>query len=277
MRNRIRRGGARIALFAAGLLVGSAGIALAAGQVIGGGGTINGCYENRTGLLRVIDVQAGKTCTSFETPISWSQQGPRGEVGPAGLVGPAGPQGPAGPPGERGPAGDPGSVGPAGPPGPKGDPGTLAGAPCTTSLGSPGTVTMTVDSTNSILLECVLQRSDPTADQFEPNDDPTTATNITSGTSLDATIAPGSDNDIYRLEDTRRAACPDFFAACHERIELIGPAGTEMFVTDSLGWAGPLTSFEADVVPAQQTAFVRVHSDTRAPGPYTLRWSFAPA
>jgi collagen triple helix repeat protein len=96
-------------------------------------GVINGCYEKRTGILRVIDSDAGKTCLSFETPISWNQQGPKGEAGPAG---PAGPKGDAGSRGENGAAGqkgDPGDQGPAGatgadgaagpigPAGPKGD------------------------------------------------------------------------------------------------------------------------------------------------------------
>ena len=41
-----------------------------------GSGVISGCYEKRTGILRVIDAEAGKKCTQYETPISWNQGGP---------------------------------------------------------------------------------------------------------------------------------------------------------------------------------------------------------
>jgi hypothetical protein len=63
-------------------------------------GTINGCYEKRTRLLRVIDTQAGKTCTQWETPISWNQPGPKGEAGALGPSGSAGAVGATGPRGE---------------------------------------------------------------------------------------------------------------------------------------------------------------------------------
>jgi hypothetical protein len=44
-----------------------------ASATIPAAGVINGCYEKRTGLLRVIDAEAGKTCiTKYETPISWN-------------------------------------------------------------------------------------------------------------------------------------------------------------------------------------------------------------
>ena len=51
----------------------SAGVGYAA--IPGSNGVINGCFEKRTGLLRVSDAEAGKSCLSLETPISWSQQG----------------------------------------------------------------------------------------------------------------------------------------------------------------------------------------------------------
>ena len=59
-------------------------------------GSVNGCYEKRTGILRVIDAEAGAKCLSIETPISWNQQGVQGNPGPAGPQGDTGPQGPAG-------------------------------------------------------------------------------------------------------------------------------------------------------------------------------------
>ena len=109
----------------------SAGIAYAA-IPNSGTGVINGCYGKQTGILRVIDAQAGKTCLSIETPISWNQQGPtgpqglkgdkgdQGERGPIGLTGPKGEKGDPGPPG---PQGLPGAKGDQGPPGEQGDPG----------------------------------------------------------------------------------------------------------------------------------------------------------
>lgn len=71
-------------------------------------GSINGCYESRTGLLRVIDAEAGAACTSREQGIRWNQQGPKGDTGAQGAAGPegvAGPQGPKGDPGQGGVAG----------------------------------------------------------------------------------------------------------------------------------------------------------------------------
>jgi hypothetical protein len=79
------RRGARMLLTAAALLVGATGIALA--TIPSSSGVINGCYEKRLGILRVIDADAGKTCTKYENPISWNQQGPKGEPGPAGPAG----------------------------------------------------------------------------------------------------------------------------------------------------------------------------------------------
>ncbi len=54
---------------------------------------ISGCYERNTGLLRVIDAQAGKTCTKWEVPISWSQNGTERRSGVAGARRPAGREG----------------------------------------------------------------------------------------------------------------------------------------------------------------------------------------
>jgi hypothetical protein len=60
------------------LLLGT--VALAA--IPGAGGVITGCYDKRTGALRVIDSDAGQKCTSKETQLPWNQtgiQGPQGE------------------------------------------------------------------------------------------------------------------------------------------------------------------------------------------------------
>ena len=50
----------------------------------GSDGVVSGCYEKRTGNLRVIDAEAGRKCLSVETPISWNQRGERGATGDAG-------------------------------------------------------------------------------------------------------------------------------------------------------------------------------------------------
>ena len=45
------------------------------------GGVINGCYGQRTGIVRVIDTEAGAQCMAFEVPISWNQKGEKGDQG----------------------------------------------------------------------------------------------------------------------------------------------------------------------------------------------------
>ena len=77
----------------------AAGVAWAA--IPGSSGRIDGCYERRTGLLRVIDRAAGRPCLAIENPISWNAQGPPGEPGPNGDQG------------ERGEKGEPGDPGPS--------------------------------------------------------------------------------------------------------------------------------------------------------------------
>jgi hypothetical protein len=126
MKGAISTRAARILVLVTGLLGLAAGIGYA--TIPAAGGRINGCYEKRTGILRVIDSEAGAKCTSFETPISWNQQGQRGPTGPAGAGGrgPTGPKGEAGAIGMRGPtgaAGAQGADGRVGPTGPAGVPG----------------------------------------------------------------------------------------------------------------------------------------------------------
>lgn len=81
------------------LLVGGA-VAWAA--VPAANGEITACYSNTTGLMKVIDAEAGRTCGRGDTKLTWNQIGP---PGPAGEPGPAGPAGPPGPEGTQGPAG----------------------------------------------------------------------------------------------------------------------------------------------------------------------------
>src|SRR2546421_7251910 len=78
------------------LLIGvalSVGGGIAYAAIPGSDGTISGCAEKRTGILRVIDAEAGKQCLSaFENPIAWNARGPqglKGDKGDAGAVGPS--------------------------------------------------------------------------------------------------------------------------------------------------------------------------------------------
>jgi hypothetical protein len=89
----LRKRGMRMLLAATAMLAGAAGVALA--TIPGSDSIINGCYEKRTGILRVIDAEAGKRCLSFEMPISWNQRGLKGDPGATGARGERGPAGPA--------------------------------------------------------------------------------------------------------------------------------------------------------------------------------------
>jgi len=60
-------------------------------------GVVNGCYNTRTGILRVIDTSAHQACKPDEAALSWNQTGPQGPIGPQGPAGQPGPPGPAGP------------------------------------------------------------------------------------------------------------------------------------------------------------------------------------
>lgn len=113
------------------------GGAVAWAQVPDSSGTIHGCYDGRTGALRVVD--SGASCAKGEYSLDWNQQGPAGPTGPAGATGatgatgPAGPAGPAGATGPAGPAGPAGVAGPMGPQGP-GGPAGPAGADGTNGI-----------------------------------------------------------------------------------------------------------------------------------------------
>ena len=132
---------ALVAVIAVTFLVVSFGVARAAGVIPGADGTIHGCYNNSTGVLRVVS-DSSQCVTSGsrllrETPISWNQEGapgipgepgPQGEPGEDGADGGPGPQGEQGLPGAPGPQGEPGQDGADGGPGPQGEQG-LPGEP----------------------------------------------------------------------------------------------------------------------------------------------------
>jgi hypothetical protein len=166
------------------IVVASVGVAYAA-IPNSGNGVINGCYEKKTGILRVIDAQAGKSCLGFETPISWSQKGEPGAagaagapgaVGPAGPTGPTGPRGLEGPQGPKGDKGDDGTDGAQGIQGPPGEPGAAGddgadgtglesydqvdGLPCTRGVDA-GTTDLTYDDQGFARVKCVVDQPDP--------------------------------------------------------------------------------------------------------------------
>jgi hypothetical protein len=198
-------------------------------------GVIHGCYTTKGGILRVIDTSVGQSCTSFETPITWNQKGPKGDTGPQGLrgdAGPAGPKGDAGPAGAQGPNGDTGPPGPKGdtgqtgsqgpkgdtgpagsqgPPGPPGPAGAgltsiddVNGLACTV-FGQPGTVRVTVRSTVTLTCEPINTGGGGIIDFHEPDDTPADAYVLfsqslgePSSVGLSAFGTPG-DVDFYRI------------------------------------------------------------------------------
>lgn len=93
---------------------------VASSAIPSAGGVISGCYNDKSGQLRVVDVDAGQSCGRNEVAVSWNQTGAPGPQGPAGPPGPVGPAGPLGPLGPVGPIGPAGAQGPQGPPGPAG-------------------------------------------------------------------------------------------------------------------------------------------------------------
>jgi hypothetical protein len=52
-------------------------------------GVITACMVKKTGAVRFINAQAGKTCTKKEKKITFNQTGPQGPVGEKGATGPS--------------------------------------------------------------------------------------------------------------------------------------------------------------------------------------------
>lgn len=88
MRVWVRTRRVTVAVAAAVVVAVAGGVAYA--TIPDSGGVITGCYNNKTGALRVVDADAGADCLPAETPLRWSQQGPSGPTGPAGPQGPPG-------------------------------------------------------------------------------------------------------------------------------------------------------------------------------------------
>lgn len=107
-----------------GTVLGAIGLAavtggVAAAAIPGGDGTIQACYANSNGNVRIVDTASD--CRAHETPIAFNQtgpQGPKGDKGDPGAPGAKGDKGDKGDPGAKGDPGvkgDPGDTGPAGP------------------------------------------------------------------------------------------------------------------------------------------------------------------
>ena len=79
---------------------------------------IDACVKKQNGQVRIVG--SGDGCLASEDAVSWSIEGPKGDMGPQGPIGPVGPQGPKGDTGATGPQGPQGVQGPQGDPGPAG-------------------------------------------------------------------------------------------------------------------------------------------------------------
>lgn len=137
---------ARLGAIAAGTLGLTVSVlgGVAHADIPGAGGVYTGCYTSNSGVLRVIDFEAGQRCRANELKVTWNQTGQPGPTGPAGPQGGTGAQGPAGPPGPQGETGQQGPAGAAGPQGPTGPAGTVTitevvGEPATAFPGGVGT------------------------------------------------------------------------------------------------------------------------------------------
>ena len=92
------------------LLMATAGVAYA--SVPDERGIIHACIVPNSQYLRVIHTEANppQTCRRNETPLSWSQEGPRGPEGQRGNEGERGATGERGPAGPQGDQGIPGPI-----------------------------------------------------------------------------------------------------------------------------------------------------------------------
>ncbi len=81
----------KVAAIAAGVMIaGSAVTTVAVAAVPGTDGMISGCRVLSSGVLRVIDAEAGEQCRTGEQPLDWNQQGVPGPTGETGAPGPSG-------------------------------------------------------------------------------------------------------------------------------------------------------------------------------------------
>jgi len=142
----LKSAGLAIAL-AVAVVGGTAWAAETISSIVAPDGTINGCYAEKDGALRV--VEQGVACGKHELAVQWDQTGAKGDTGATGPAGPAGPQGATGAPG------------------PQGEPGpalaSLEGVPCDTgSLDKPdGRTVASVADTGVMTLTCESSSTNP--------------------------------------------------------------------------------------------------------------------
>jgi hypothetical protein len=119
------------------------GGAYALTSIVVSGTAIHGCYQKKSGNLRVI--AAGKKCRKSERAIGWNQTGPRGLPG---LQGQQGVKGDTGPPGQPGSQAAPGTNGTNGTNGASGTNGSSGvGIDAMFGDGSDGSVTISTART----------------------------------------------------------------------------------------------------------------------------------
>jgi len=75
---------ARIALIVSVLVAAVAGVSYAA--IPAADGTISACKDQK-GILKVINAEAGQTCSGSQQLLTWNQQGPQGPAGQDGISG----------------------------------------------------------------------------------------------------------------------------------------------------------------------------------------------
>jgi hypothetical protein len=82
----VLRGRRKLAVVSGIAMLGLAAAGIAYATIPDSGGVIHGCYDTKTGALRVID--AG-SCAGKEGALNWNQTGPQGPPGPTGPAGTA--------------------------------------------------------------------------------------------------------------------------------------------------------------------------------------------
>jgi uncharacterized repeat protein (TIGR02543 family) len=171
------RSRSRFVVLAALVLLAGSGVAVAA--IPGGDGAIQGCYDVKSGDLRVIDPSAGQECSKKERPIGWNAQGP---TGPQGL------------PGQDGAKGDPGEPGPG-----LASLEDLEGLPCRVGEPDEGTMEVGYSSSSGTAREVSLTCTSSTLHTLtvtQPTGGRVTGGPIDCGDTCSVAFAPGNEVEL---------------------------------------------------------------------------------
>lgn len=88
-----------VAVSAAAVILGVGGFGIAQTAIPDSGGVVHGCYKTSVPAhgtpLSVIDSEAGGSCPTGYSALTWNQAGPAGPTGATGATGPAGAAGPS--------------------------------------------------------------------------------------------------------------------------------------------------------------------------------------